>query len=462
MVDQPTEVSPVSTPSENPHSKQVKVLQLRIKLLSIFLTIAVVLVAGLFVNQQQRLAEKATEVLSPRLEDAPNNTSDETLDDPLAPFVTYTQDPEQRIVFAKKGANYEQTNTLDFWTTTPDGSKKEQLKFDQKVFSAIKYPNSSNVFYFVEGKNDTIFVKDLLTGQTKSFVPIKHPQPDAQTQLWINSVKELSPDESGIVMNVSFYEACPTLTPEEMKNPPMEGGPCMPDAIPDFPTGDYYIDLKTQKKRYLGEQVTITGWDTQNKLMYYHTGPAYPITQFRSFNYNTGEFDTLESSPIFGYWPEKLFKSDQMILNTGETGNSGEESYTQVAIVNMKTHEEKVIDKGQWADIQPFMAIPPDESVLLYQRKDKQNPYPISGIPRYNLMRYDFSSGQVTQLSPDTVTESYNSQGYWVDNDHFITAVNTLEEPYFNNNNQLINVNVKTGQILKLTDVGEVAWFMPY
>jgi hypothetical protein len=143
-----------------------------------------------------------------------------------------------------------------------------------------------------------------------------------------------------------------------------------------------------------------------------------------------------------------------IVLFTANTDSaSSAPGDSEVALYNLQTKEKNVLQKGVWAEWQPFASISPDKSVVLYQKTPRPGDGMIKQIYSYNLQ-----TKKTFEFKPAGV--SLPVQGVWLDNDHFVTWADPTPDRV--GGSDLVSLNVKTGQLEYLTKNKEVTSFGLY
>ncbi len=365
---------------------------------------------------------------------------------PSASVSTNQRETPVEFLFLKD-PNPDVANDLQAWLLSLSAGIRQISLPDFSV--AYKYPNSQNVFFTkttTNGQTDgSIFVKNLMTNEIKQYELIKHPKEEVSEGLSINNLNSIAPDDSMLVYNVFFSQACPPVSIP----PGFEGGfgPCGPDPDPNLPAGYYLYDFKTQTNTYLGDIVIPAVWDMDNKKFYYNT-LDYQKNGLKVIDLETKQINMFDQAVTFGYGAYPLLKSNLMIKIEGQTGDvAGQESSSVLSLYNLDTKEKKVLDSGRWAAIQPFASIAPLESKFLYIRSNLDS----QGRAIYSLYSYDFQSLQTKKVTPDSMISSYSIYGYWLDENNFITIVNETGSNYNNARNYLVKIDLINEQVTKLT-----------
>lgn len=343
-----------------------------------------------------------------------------------------------------KDPNPDASYDYQAWLMSLDGKEEQFALPDFSV--AYKYPSSQQVF-FVETKSEgLISVKDILSGEIKKFELIKHPKPEVDESVNINSLNNIAPDGSMLVYNVFFSEPCPPVSIE----PGFEGGfgPCEPSPEPNFPNGDYIYDFATQTNTSLGELAVVSRWDLENKKLYF-VSMEYQKNGLKVMDLKTKQISTVDNAKTFGYGASPLLKSNFIVKVEGQTGDiAGQISSSILSLYNLNTKETKILDGGRWADIQPFISVSPDENMFLYIRSNLDS----QGRAIDSLYSYDFGTGQIKRVTPESTISSYSIYGSWLDDNNFVTIVNETGTNYNNGKNYLVKIDLKSKQITKLTD----------
>jgi hypothetical protein len=353
-----------------------------------------------------------------------------------------------------KDPNLEVQNDLQTWVY--DWENRESSKLDLTGFSRVyKYPDSNIVYYQsdVQG-DDKFYVKNLETEEIKSYKLIDHPQEDVRENATIRGLNSIAPDGSAIVFNTFFTEPCPPFSPP----PGFQGGfgPCEPDPNEDFPGGDYIYRVDTGESYFLSDHFSISRWDLENNRLFF-ISQKYQENGLYIFDLDTNKVSLVDKSETFGYGAFPFLKSNKIVKIEATTGDDGKTtSMSKISLVDTDTKEEIVIDNGRWAEIQPFASIAPDEKSFIYYKTDERK----DGHSFGNLYLYGIESGQSTKLTETNYSISYSIKGNWIDGDNFVTSVNLVNtENYTNVNNYLVNINIKSGEIERLTPKDDVYRF---
>lgn len=468
----PEEASQV--PSQQEHSQhssrqdaKINSLRLRVKLLTFCLGIFILLALFLFSHTEFSNILPISQESAPEITQAPDSTQSVL----ITPQVTTkalenSVDQLNRIVYTKGSGGQDAWQNPEVWIMNPDGSNQRNLNLG-RVRGSWKYPQSNHIFFFRSEDRDSLFVRDLATNETYEYTPFVHPDPLVTSGIGLHSIQNIAPDGSAIVFDVSFEKPCATPTPGGPTTVIFEGMEgCYPESVnhPNFPYGTYYYDLKKQQALFLGAESNISGWDEAARKLYFVRNAHSTSATLMSMDLSTYQLSTIEPSSSFGYWPYYLTKTPKRILMAGEADTAGGNSSSTVFVQTFENGaqvEDKKIDSGDWAEIQPFVAISPDESVFLYQKR-VPGPYRLTGIPQYMLMKHNLRTGETTQLTALSQEASYAAKGVWVGNEIFITKVDTLEDPYYNINNYLVSINVRTGETKRLTPENNVLGLVDY
>jgi hypothetical protein len=413
-------------------------------ILTVFLIIGTFFL-GYFFNQTVPETSENKEVEQNKIAEQ-NNQS------PTASVSTTKQEIKTEFLFTKD-PNQDVSYDLQAWILPLDGEAQQIFLPDFSV--AFKYPNNSKIF-FLENKapssNDFdgfISVKDLTNNETKKYELIKHPKLEVNESISINNLNNIAPDGSMLVYGVFFSEPCPPITME----PGFEGGfgPCEPSPEPSLPNGDYIYDFVSKTNISFGESITVSKWDLENKKLYF-IGTEYQKNGLKVMDLETKQISMVNKASTFGYGATPLLKSNFIVKIDGQTGNvSGQNSSSVLSLYNLDTKETKVLDSGRWAEIQPFVSVSPDEGKFIYIRSmlDSQ------GRAIYSLHSYDFKTGQIKRVTPESKTSSYSiHDNWWLDENIFITSVNETDSNYNNGKNYLVKIDLVSEQMTKLTDDG--------
>lgn len=432
-----------------PVAEQTPIVEQQIKpkkpAFSPFLTVLLIILAfflGYYFNRRAPVASENTATDKDKITENPEvlvTASISPANQKVATEFLFTVDPNKDVYY-----------DLQAWLLTLDGEKK---KIDLPDFSTVfKYPNSSKVFFTknpAPSQTDisgTVYIKDILNGETKEYELIKHPKPEVNESITINSLSNIAPDGSMLVYGVFFSEPCPPVTIE----PGFEGGfgPCEPSPEPNLPNGDYIYDFATKTNTSIGELVIVSKWDLETKKLYF-VSMEYQKKGLKVMDLVTKQISMVHPAETFGYGATPLLKSNFIVKIDGQTGDvPGQASSSVLGLYNLNTKETKVLDSGRWADIQPFASVSPEESKFLYIRSnlDSQN------RAIYSLHYYDFKTGQIKRATPESKTSSYSIYGWWLDENTFVTSVNETGSNYDNGKNYLVKIDLVNEQLTKLTD----------
>lgn len=422
--------------------KQTKLKKSFFSSLLVVLLIVAAFFLGYFFNKQTLVTLENTNANQDQItenQEASATTSISPANQKVVTEFLFTTDPNKDV-----------SHDFQAWLLSLDG---EQKKLDLPDFSiAFKYPNSSKVFFLQNAPfpgtdfDGFISVKDLLSNETQKYELIKHPKPEVNESININSLNNIAPDGSMLVYNVFFSEPCPPVTFE----PGFEGGfgPCEPSPEPNFPNGDYVYDFATQTNTSLGELAIVSKWDLENKKLYF-VSMEYQKNGLKVMDLKTKQISTVNNAETFGYGASPLLKSNFIVKVEGQTGDvAGQTSSSILSLYNLTTKETKILDSGRWADIQPFISVSPDESKFLYVRSTLDSQHRAI----YSLHYYDFKTGQIKRATPESTISSYSIHGWWLDENNFVTTVNETGSSYDNSKNFLVKIDVTNQQLTKLTD----------
>jgi len=428
--------------TEHSEKKQIKSKKTVFSSLLVILLIIVAFFLGYFFNRQTLVTLENTIA-----------DQDKIVENPEASATTFISPTDQKIAtefLFITDPNKDVSHDFQAWLLPLDGNKK---RLDLPDFSTVfKYPNSSKVFFLQNaatietGFDAFISVKDLANNETQKYELIKHPKPEVTESININSLNNIAPDGSMIVYNVFFSEPCPPVTVE----PGFEGGfgPCEPSPEPNFPNGDYVYDFATQTNTSLGELAIVSKWDLENKKLYF-VSMEYQKNGLKVMDLKTKQISMVHRAETFGYGASPLLKSNFIVKVEGQTGDvAGQTSSSILSLYNLNTKENKILDSGRWADIQPFISISPDESKFLYIRSTLDSQHRAI----YSLHYYDFKTGQIKRATPESTISSYSIHGWWLDENTFVTTVNETGSSYDNSKNFLVKIDLLNEQLTKLTD----------
>lgn len=117
-------------------------------------------------------------------------------------------------------------------------------------------------------------------------------------------------------------------------------------------------------------------------------------------------------------------------------------------MIDNANNSETRIEEATWADIQPNITATPNEKYAIYVKTDRINGHAFNTLHRLNT-----TTLEKLQLTPSTDRFSYSNEGVWIDNETYITLVDTVEmENYYNGNNYLVSININTGEIKRLIE----------
>ncbi len=310
-----------------------------------------------------------------------------------------------------------------------------------------KHPESNIVFYTTYADESSFSVMNLDTNETRSFTPIVHPNPAVKPHLQIFS-GAISPDNSIVIFNVPiFSEPCDAALVPELSD--RGSGPCTPDEIPELPTGYYAYFLETQEKYYLGETITVAKWDMNNKSVYFNS-LAWNDGGLKRFDFASKQISVVEKAQNFSYASFPLSEPNSYITVTGDTGdNQDKPSFSQISY-RPAGKPELVIQRGDWAQIQPFVTLSPDERYALYLTSeitaDQQSVQ--------SWKKFDLQTGKVTSLTPANL-DSYQAHVAWLDSRRIFLLVRkmtTITQPPHPNLSYLAEINIDTGEITRVSE----------
>jgi hypothetical protein len=358
------------------------------------------------------------------------------------PQITFESvDPLERMIFVRK-----LNEDREVWLMKPT-FESEQYDIPQ-VAAALKYPKSGKVFYQQAGSGDKFYVRDINTQAVQEFKPLTYPRESVETQVDIQGIQNLAPDESHIVFVAYFSEPCPgsddpnLTSAERVSN---DGGLCTPED--DLMKEGYYLySFETGESTFLAGNVQIARWDVANKKLYY-VNQYFTAPKAIMYDYGTGVSSDYVSGDTFGFMMYPLLGAKQRIQFDGSTGDAAAAGPSLSQITFVDTYgEEQVLDHGKWADIQPFVVFAPDESSFMYMRTEH-----ISGIQKGSLYLVDLTAPtlQPTRITPESKNISYTHNGMWLSNDVYIALardISLMNRPGF-----LVSINIKTGEVKELT-----------
>lgn len=364
------------------------------------------------------------------------------------PDSTTAVDSQQRLVFmAAKDGDLENKAA---WTVWPDGSHKEQVAIEDFT-TVYKYPNSQLIFYTSKSdqKNSNILrTKNVETGEVKQYQPAVDVPENIYSVVTLHEMKEVSPDGQHVLIDIRYYQPC------EREGNPITGegigsGPCPELDSAMYRPGVYLYSLTTDTATYIGYAVAISKWDIVNNRVYVNISHTTEdsFMGLASIKLDTHELTQIKPSNSFVYHGVPLFDSQQVLEVTGDTGDAGATSFSALKLLGAQK-SERVIAEGNWADIQPFLELSPSEDKVVFTKSHVNE----KGIGIFSLGLYDFQTKQIKDLALGTDTESYNYRGYWLDDEYFITAVDTIEEPFRSDNSYLVKINATTGEQQKLAE----------
>lgn len=420
------------------------------KLLSVAVLLLVIAGAGYFALQTMPAGINDQSAMNDQSDDVSldtNPSADTSANIPQGnPQLFFLKDPGKDSGISPEG-----------WLINPDGTNVDQVELP-KFDDVYKNPYQQKLFLTQvteDYSSTTLLIKDLETGETATHALFSHPNPEVIENIQLLNPSAVAPDSSAVVYSVFFTEPCP-------ERPPLpsgfEGGygPCVPDMDPAIPEGTYVYNVKTGENTHIGGTVGVSRWDVANDLLYFidHT---YNENGLYSFNLTTKERTLVYKASTFGFGAYPLFSSNKMVLIEGTTGDMpGEESMSQVSILDRDTNEKTIIATESWAQFQPFASLSPDESKFIYY----ETPHRSDGHTLGVLYLYDLESGESKRLTPESQLDRFSRNGHWIDNTSFITLVETLEtDDYYNGNNYLVNINTQTGEITRITPNNDVYRF---
>jgi hypothetical protein len=337
---------------------------------------------------------------------------------------------------------------FEAWLLDLDTKQKKQLDLPN-LAAAFKHPQNSKVFYTELNNENTLLVRDILTGEVKRYEVINHPNPEVREGVTISGLGGISPDGSMVIYNVFFTEPCPPIDFDSLP-PGFEGGfgPCEPELDPNLPAGYYLYDLTNKTNTYLGGVVLpSTNWDLANNKLYFNDIDANQ--GLKVLDLKSKQFSIFDRAKTFGYGAFPMLKSNFLVKIEGQTGDvAGQESNSTLSLVNLTDQTKKILDSGRWANIQPFATIAPDESKFLYMKTSLDG----QGRGLNSLHMYDLQTANLRQVTPTSTVSSYSIYGYWPDNEHFITTVNETGADFNSYKNYLVSLNVQDGSVIKLVD----------
>ncbi len=402
-------------------------------------------------KQAQEVAIKAIPILNPS--PVPSPSPDLATPTPAALSVLADSvDSQRRIAFLKM-KKVGQASLGEAWTILPDGSDPQKYDIPE-LYWAYKQPDSSLLFYTATTSANLIHVKNLNSSEESTLQPITHPDEKVRVAVQIPSLDEISPDGKYFFFNVSFDKQCPEPSPGTQ---PSEGGPCMPDELPELPSGRYFYDMTAQTSTYVPiADARVADWDMPHQKVYL-INSEYKKSGLEEYDLKTHSVKRVNNAESFGYGAYQIPNTSKLVIINAATGNDGSQSYSKISIFDQKTNETKEFDSGKWADVQPFASVSPDQKYVLYEKTVHRE----DGKYSATLHRYNLATGEATQISPANDQEGYTVQGVWIDNQTFVTSVDTVEQgtDYTNVNNFLVSFDVVTGKMTRLTPENDVYRF---
>lgn len=418
----------------------------RLIILLFFASLIGIIIAIFFAFKYYRLSALVTNQSknnqNPVVSDTGNKSYDTSGD--LSPADLTADKPTEKLLLFSRNPNPDKPGDAQAWLMSVKGLDLKRLE-TPGFLSIFKQLSSNLVFFIKTATSGTLSVKNIANNEITEYSLINHPKPEVNEYLLIDNLKNIAHDDSYLVYNVMFTEPCQDTL--------LQGGsgPCFPDPDPNFPDGSYLYNLNNKENTYLGGSVIVSRWDLKNSLLYF-ISLEFNKTGLYSVNLQSKVIKLEEKSETFGYGAYPLFSSDLLIKFEGTTENP---SMSRLSLTDRKTNETRLIGSGTWAEIQPFASISPDETSFLYIRSTSRN-----GFQYHSLYLYDLTSSQLKRITPSSTSESYSINGIWIDNESFVTLVDTIEEnAYHNDNNYLVSINTKTGQISRLTENNDVYRF---
>ncbi len=363
---------------------------------------------------------------------------------PLPNSFLTAPDPKRRVIYLYEPDSTKENN----WEAAfhPADQPISQLKIPS-LRTMEKHPESNVVFYTTYADESSFSVMNLDTNETRSFTPIVHPNPAVKPHLQIFS-GAISPDNSIVIFNVPiFSEPCETaLEPEEGGR---GSGPCTPDEIPELPTGYYAYFLETQEKYYLGETITVAKWDMNNKSVYFNS-LAWNDGGLKRFDFTTKQISVVEKAQNFSYASFLLSEPNNYITVTGDTGDTQDKpSFSQISY-RPAGKPEQVVQRGKWAQIQPFVSVSPDEKYALYLTSELTADH--QSVQSWN--KFDLQTGIVTALTPQN-QDSYGAHIAWLDSRTvfmIVRKITSVTQPPQPSVSYFVTINVETGEITRVSE----------
>lgn len=337
----------------------------------------------------------------------------------------------------------------EHWLLNLAGGQKQKLNLPD-VMAAYKHPASPLVFFTKTTTENSIFVKNLLNDEVREYQVITHPQADVHEGVAIGDLRSISPDGAFVIYSTFFSIPCPPVSVP----PDFQGGfgPCTPDPDPSLPMGYYLYDIKNQANTYLGGSTIVSTWDLPGQKLYFNDIESN--RGLKLLDLTTKQISIFDEAKTFGYGAYPVLGSNTLIKIEGETGNTpGEPSSVALSLTNVQTGNKQVLDSGRWADIQPFASIAPDESVFVYQRTQLDN----QGRAAGSLHVYDFATGKIRRLTPEDTNFYYSINGYWSDNNTFITTRTLIGDS--SGHTSLVQIRISDGLVTPIFE-GSVFRFM--
>ena len=361
---------------------------------------------------------------------------------------------ENKIVFTKD-PDRDVQGDIQAWIMNPNGTEQEKIDINNVRF-IYKWLGNSNVIYSTFDSQGSFFIKDLSSNKEVKIEPIKHPKEEVVENPGLDGLESVAPDFSAFVFRTFFTEPCPTTTVQSSQV--LSSGPCTPDPLPELPDGNYLYDVFSGEKTYLGNPIQIIRWDMPNQALYF-IDREFQNAGLNKIDLNSKTITRIENATSFGYTTYPFFKSEKFIKLDSATGNEpGTDSFSKLIYIDKAANTESVIDQGDWAEIQTFISFSPDEKTVIYLRTSRA--IGGRGATLGSLHKFEPDTGTTTQISPLTGNLSFSNKGIWVDNENYITLVDTIEfSNYYNSNNYLVNINTKTGITTRLNENDDVYRF---
>lgn len=254
---------------------------------------------------------------------------------------------------------------------------------------------------------------------------------DYTSSIDFSGLDAVSPAGMHVLYNVNFFEATPEFDlPEEY------------DPYPDRKVGYYAYDLASDTEQYLGNFLTISGWDEGAENVYITNGYDYHEYEFADkiykINVSTGASTFVEDADAFSYWVYRFEELGTDLIHWGDTTEGSK-------VIFREGGSETDVDTGDWADLQPHTWTSPDRSEAVYRKEHHYT----EGIPYFSLRLVDTSTGDVSTILDPGADENFNNM-VWVDNENVVVYRTVGDFPDQDRN--IVKINVNTGVKTDLTD----------